>query len=346
VTGGRVGRLRELLEEPLLVTTATNIFYLSGFKTSNGALLIEDDRIRLFSDFRYAEAARAVEGVEFEETKRALLKDLAGRLSGRVGFEADFVPYSAYETLRAGAIEPVPRRGLVEQLRAVKDEEELASIKRACGIADRVYERLVDERFIGRTERDVAWTIEQLFHDEGGEALAFETIVASGPNAARPHGRATERQIGRGETVIVDAGCKVDGYASDYTRTFTTGTADGVVKEAYAVVLAAQQAGIDAVRAGVTGVDADAAARHVVDATPFAGTFGHGLGHGLGLDVHEAPRLSTESPDTLAPGNVVTVEPGIYLEGRAGIRVEDNVVVTQNGVENYTGFRKDLITVN
>jgi Xaa-Pro aminopeptidase len=342
----RIERLRASLEEPLLVTNPTNISYLFGFKSSNAALVVEPDRVRLFSDFRYSEAARGVEGVEFEETKRDLLKDLAGRLSGRIGFEADFVTYSGYETLRAGSVEPVPRRGLVEALRAVKDEAELASIKRACEIADRVFERLADERFVGRTEREVAWRIEQLFHEEGGEALAFETIVAAGPNAARPHGRATDRQIGRGETVIVDAGCVVGGYASDYTRTFTTGTVDGVVKEAYAVVLAAQQAGFDALQAGVTGVDADAAARRVVDDTPFAGTFGHGLGHGLGLEVHETPRLSTESTDTLAPGNVVTVEPGIYLEGRAGIRIEDNVVVTEHGIENFTGLRKDMITVN
>jgi Xaa-Pro aminopeptidase len=341
----RIERLRESLEEPLLVTNPTNILYLFGFKSSNAALLVEPDRARLFTDFRYSEAARAVEGVEFEETKRALLKDLAGRLSGPIGFEADFVTYSGYETLLSGTVEPVPRRGLVEKLRAVKDEDELAAIKRACEIADRVFERLVEERFVGRTERDLAWTIEQLFHDEGAEALAFETIVASGPNAARPHGRATDRQIGRNETVIIDTGCLAGGYASDYTRTFTTGTVDGVVKEAYAVVLAAQQAGFDALHAGVAGVDADAAARRVVDETSFAGRFGHGLGHGLGLDVHEAPRLSTESTDTLAPGNVVTVEPGIYLEGRAGIRIEDNVVITEDGIKNFTGFRKDLITV-
>jgi Xaa-Pro aminopeptidase len=342
----RIERLRELLEEPLLVTNPVNVHYLFGFKSSNAALLVEPERVRLFTDFRYSEAARAVEGVEYEETKRALLHDLAGRLSGRVAFEADAVSYAGYETLRGGAIEPVPRRGLVERLRAVKDVEELASIKRACEIADRVFERLVEERFVGRTERDVAWMIEQLFHEEGGEDLAFETIVASGPNSARPHGRATDRQIGRRETVIVDTGCIVNGYASDYTRTFTTGIVDEVVKEAYAVVLAAQQAGLDALRAGVTGVAADASARRVVDQTSFAGMFGHGLGHGLGLEVHESPRLSTESTDTLAPGNVVTVEPGIYLEGQAGIRIEDNVVVTENGIENYTGFRKDLITVD
>jgi Xaa-Pro aminopeptidase len=341
----RIERLRESLEEPLLVTNPVNIHYLFGFKSSNAALLVEPDRARLFTDFRYSEAARAVEGVEFEETKRALLKDLAERLSGPVGFEADFVSYSGYETLRAGSIEPVPRRGLVERLRAVKDEEELVSIARACEITDRMFERLVGERFVGRTERDLAWTIGQLFREEGADAVAFETIVASGPNSARPHGRATDRQIGRGETVLIDTGCVVGGYASDYTRTFTTGFVDGEIKRAYAVVLAAQQAGLDALRAGVRGVDADTAAREVVDATVFAGTFGHGLGHGLGLEIHEAPRLSPESTDTLEAGNVATVEPGIYLEGRAGIRIEDNVVITADGVRNFTGFRKDLITV-
>ncbi len=341
----RIERLRESLEEPLLVTNPTNILYLFGFKSSNAALLVEEDRARLFTDFRYSEAARAVEGVEFEETKRALLSDLAGRLSGRIGFEADFVSFAGYETLRSGSMEPVPRRRLVERLRAVKDDDELSAIKRACEITDRVFERLAEERFVGRSERDLAWTIEQLFHDEGAETVAFETIVASGPNSARPHGRATDRQISRGETVIVDTGCVVGGYVSDYTRTFTTGFVEGPIKEAYALVLAAQQAGFDALRAGVRGIDADAAARRVVDGTAFAGMFGHGLGHGLGLEVHEAPRLSTESTDTLAAGNVVTVEPGIYLGGRAGIRIEDNVVVTDDGIRNLTGFRKDLITV-
>jgi Xaa-Pro aminopeptidase len=343
---GRVERLRLSLEEPLLVTNPVNVFYLSGFKSSNAALLVEPERVRLFSDFRYAEAARAVAGVEFEETKRALLKDLARRLSGRIGFEAEFVPYAGYVTLSSNGVEPIPRSGLVERLRGAKEDGELDAIRRACAITDRVYERLAEERFVGRTERDVAWTIEQLFHQEGAEALAFDTIVASGSNAAQPHGRATDREIGRGETVIVDAGCTIDGYVSDYTRTFATGPLDDDLKEAYEVVLAAQQAGLDAIRAGVTGLDADAAARAVVEGTRFAGSFGHGLGHGLGLVAHEAPRMSTESEDMLEPGNVVTVEPGIYLAGRAGMRIEDDVVVTEDGITNLTGFRKDLITVD
>jgi Xaa-Pro aminopeptidase len=340
----RIDRLRASLEEPLLVTNPVNVYYLFGFKSSNAALLVEPDSVRLFTDFRYAEAARSVDGVRFEETKRALLWDLAERLSGPIGFEADYMSYSGWETLGSGSVEPVPRRGLVERLRAVKDEQELAAIRHACELTDRMFERLTEEPFIGRRELDVAWTIEQLFHEEGGR-VAFESIVASGPNAARPHARATEREIRTGETVVIDTGCTVGSYSSDYTRTFVTGPVDGVVKEAYAVVLAAQEAGLEAIRAGIAGVDADAAARRVVDGTPFAGTFGHGLGHGLGLEIHEAPRMSTESTDTLADGNVVTVEPGIYLEGRAGIRIEDNVAVRNGGIENFTGFRKDLMTV-
>jgi Xaa-Pro aminopeptidase len=283
--------------------------------------------------------------VRFEETKRALLWDLAERLTGPIGFEADHMSYSAWETLGSGSIEPVPRRGLVERLRAVKDEQELATIRRACEITDRMFERLIEEPFVGRQELDVAWRIEELCREEGADHVAFESIVASGPNSARPHARATDREIRAGETVVIDTGCTVDGYSSDYTRTFVTGPVDGVVKEAYAVVLAAQQTALEGIRAGIAGVDADAAARRVVDGTSFAGTFGHGLGHGLGLEIHEAPRMSTESTDTLATGNVVTVEPGIYLEGRAGIRIEDNVAVADGGIDNFTGFRKDLITV-
>jgi Xaa-Pro aminopeptidase len=342
----RIDRLAALLEEPLLVTNPTNILYLTGFRTSNGALLVEPGRVRLFSDFRYAAAARSVQGVEFHETKRALLRDLSERLSGPIGFESAFVSFSGHQTLAAGAVEPVPRAGLVESLRAVKDEDELAAIARACEITDRMFDRLADEKFVGRSERELAWRIQELFHEEGGEGLAFESVVASGPNAARPHSRAGEREIRAGETVIVDTGCSIGGYVSDYTRTFATGPLDAELREAYDTVLLAQQAGLEAIRAGVTGVDADAAARRVVDDSRFAGTFGHGLGHGLGLEVHESPRLSAESTDTLVPGNVVTVEPGIYLEGRGGIRIEDNVVVRDGGIDNLTSVRKDLITVD
>jgi Xaa-Pro aminopeptidase len=343
----RIERLRELLEEPLLVTNLVNVLYLTGFDSSNAALLVEPDRARLFTDFRYIETARAVEGVEAVQTQRSLIGWLSENLSGRFGFESNILPWSFAEQLREGGIELVPRQGLVEQLRAVKDDGELDSFRRACAITDRMFERLVSEvRFVGRPEHDVAWDITRLYHEEGADAEAFEAIVGSGPTGARPHARAGERVIGSGELIVIDTGCLVGGYCSDYTRTLATGELDGEMREAYDVVRAAQQAGLDAIRAGKSGEDVDGAARNVIEGSDFAGTFGHGLGHGLGLEVHEAPRLSTESADTLAAGNVVTVEPGVYLEGRFGIRIEDDVVVTDDGIENPVRFTKELVTVS
>ena len=342
----RISRLRELLEEPFLITNPVNVLYLTGLDSSNVALLVEPERVRLFTDFRYIEAARAVEGVETVQTKRSLIAWLADELEGRIGFESNVLPWSFAEQLREGGVELIPRRGLVERLRAVKDDGELATFRRACAITDRMFERLVSEvRFVGRRERDVAWDIQRLYHEEGADEPAFETIVGSGPTGARPHARAGDRVIETGELVVIDTGCRVGGYLSDYTRTLVTGELAGEMREAYGVVLAAQQAGLDAIRAGVSGIDADAAARELIEGSAFAGAFGHGLGHGLGLDVHEAPRLSTESPDTLAAGNLVTVEPGVYLPGRFGIRIEDDVIVTDEGIENPVRFTKELVTV-
>jgi Xaa-Pro aminopeptidase len=341
----RIARLREHLEQPLLVTDPTNVRYLVGFESSNCALFVEHDRTRLFTDFRYIQAAREVEGVETLMTKRDLISELADQLSGRIAFER-VLPYGLYEVLRDGGLDLVPTSGTVEKLRAVKDEGELELLRRACAVTDRVFERLTEVPFVGRAERDVSWDLAQLFHEEGGEDLAFESIVGAGPTGSRPHARAGDRKIGAGELVVIDAGCTIGGYASDYTRTFATGPLDSEAKEAYEVVLLAQRAALDGIRAGISGVDADALARRVIDESPFTGRLGHGLGHGLGLDVHEAPRLSTESNDVLVPGNVVTVEPGIYLDGKFGIRIEDDVVVTKEGIENLTGFRKDLIEVS
>jgi Xaa-Pro aminopeptidase len=342
----RVDRLRETLEEPLLVTHGVNVRYLVGFASSNAALFVEPDRIRLFSDFRYAEAGRAVEGVEFVETKRSLVAALAELLEGRVGFEADAVSYASWETLHAGGLDLVPRRGLVEALRAVKDDAELDAIRRAGAVTSAAYDRLAEERFTGRTERELAWRLDELFHQLGAGAPAFETIVASGPNAAKPHARPTDRVVEAGETVVVDAGALVDGYCADCTRTFATGALPDELRSAYTVCLDGQLAGLTATRAGVTGVDADAAARDKIDAAGLGDRFGHGLGHGVGLEVHEAPRLSRESLDTLAAGNVATVEPGVYLEGLGGIRIEDLVIVTTGEPEVLTTSTKDLVTVS
>jgi Xaa-Pro aminopeptidase len=343
----RIERLRDVLEEPLLVTNLVNVRYLTGFDSSNAALFVEPDRVRLFTDFRYIETAQGVEGVEAVQTKRSLIGWLSDELEGRIGFEANVLPWSFAEQLREGGAELVPRKGLVEQLRGVKDEGELEAIRRACAITDRMFERLTSEvRFVGRPERGVAWDIQRIYHEEGAEEPAFEAIVGSGPNGALPHARAGDRVIGAGELVVIDTGCRAGGYVSDYTRTLATGEVDGEMGEAYEVVRAAQQAGLDAISAGMTGVHVDAAAREVIEGSAFAGAFGHGLGHGIGLEVHEAPRLSTESPDTLAPGNVVTVEPGVYLPGRFGIRIEDDVMVTADGIENPVRFTKELVTVS
>jgi Xaa-Pro aminopeptidase len=341
----RVDRLREALEEPLLVSAPANVRYLTGFSSSNAALLVEPERLRLFSDFRYASAARDVAGVEFVEANRNLYASLAEVLDGRIGFEATAVTYAEYETLAGGGVELVPRRGLVETLRAVKDDGELAAIRTAAAVTSEAYERFAQDRFTGRTERDLAWRLDELFHELGAKGPAFETIVAGGPNSALPHGRPTDREIQPGETVVVDAGALVDGYCSDCTRTFATGPLPDRLQEAYAVCLDGQQAGLQVVRAGATGIDADATARHVIEEAGLGDRFGHGLGHGVGIDVHEAPRLSKTSDDTLAAGNVVTVEPGIYFPDEGGIRIEDLVVVTEDGPEILTSFTKELVTV-
>ena len=342
----RVDRLRAALDEPLLVSNRFNVRYLVGFASSNAALLVEPERVQLFSDFRHAEAGREVDGVEFVETKRSLFVDLAERLSGRIGFEADDLTYSHYTALAESGIDLVPQRGLVEALRVVKDEREQEAIRRASAVTNAAYDRLASERFVGRSERDLAWRMDELFHELGADEPAFPTIVAAGANGARPHADPGDREIQPGQTVVIDAGSKVGGYCSDCTRTFATGPLPERLTEAYAACLEAQLAGLEAVRAGVSGIDADAAARARIEAAGLGDAFGHGLGHGVGLDVHEAPRLSWESTDTLAAGSVVTVEPGVYLEGLGGIRIEDLVIVGEDGAEALTSFTKDLVTVD
>jgi Xaa-Pro aminopeptidase len=342
----RVERLREKLDDPFLVTEPANVRYLSGFQSTNAALFVENGRVRLFADFRYAEAGRKVPGVDFVETQRNLLGELAELLSGRIAFEASALTYAGYETLAGGGLDLVPTRRLVEQLRAVKEEEELEAIRAAAAIADAAFARLAEERFVGRTERELAWQMEQLLHDEGAHALSFPVVVAAGPTGATPHGKPGDRRIEAGETVVVDAGAVLDGYCSDCTRTFATGQLPEELARAYRVCLEAQLAGLAAVRAGVSGVDADAAARNVIEEAGFGEAFGHGLGHGVGLVVHEEPALRRESTDVLEPANVVSVEPGIYLSGLGGVRIEDLVIVTDDGAEVLTPFTKELVTVD
>jgi Xaa-Pro aminopeptidase len=343
----RLQALAERLEEPLLVTDETNVRWLTGFSSSNAVLLVRPGgETTLYTDFRYLEAARAVEGVTVERASRTLFRDLAESLSGPVGFEAGHVSYAKWQVLDGGPATLVPRTGLVEGLRAVKDEEEVAAIRRVARLADRAFEALTAETFVGRTEKEVAWRFFELLHAHGADGLAFETIVASGPNGARPHARPTDKLIERNTLVTVDWGAVAEGYCSDCTRTVATGELPGRLREIYEVCLAAQEAAVAGIRPGMSAVDADALARDPIEAAGYGAAFGHGLGHGVGLDVHEAPTLSPSSDDVLAVGQVVTVEPGIYLEGESGVRIEDLVVVREDGAEVLTSFPKQLITVS
>ncbi|HZQ16894.1 MAG TPA: Xaa-Pro peptidase family protein [Gaiellaceae bacterium] len=342
----RLERLGELLEAPLLVTNLVNVFYLTGFDSSNAALYVRPGgEATLYTDFRYLEAARDVPGVEVELAKRTLMADLGARLTGRVQFEADVLPYLEWQRLASGKAKLEPTAGIVDELRAVKGAEEIASIAKAARIADRALEALTAETWVGRSERELAWRLHELTHAHGADDVAFPSIVASGANGALPHAHPTEQIVEPKTLVTVDFGAKVAGYHSDCTRTFSTGELPDRLREIYDVCLEAQQAACAGVKAGLTGVEADAIARSRIEAAGYGGNFGHGLGHGVGLAVHEAPRLSTESDDVLHAGNVVTIEPGIYLPGVGGVRIEDLAVVRDDGVELLTGFPKQLIEV-
>jgi Xaa-Pro aminopeptidase len=341
----RLEQLRELIQEPLLVTTPVNVRYLVGFESTNAALLVDEERAVLFSDFRYAEAARTVEDVEFVEVERALIRGVAGHVEGPLGFESAHLTHASWELLRDAGVELIPTGGQVEQLRAVKDPGELAALHKAASITTEAYERIAKEPFVGRTERELGFRFDQILQELGAHGNSFPTVFASGPHGAVPHTKSGDRVIERNETVVLDAGAVVDGYCADCTRTFATGELSDELRHAYDVCLAAQLAGLRAAAPTITGRQADAAARGVIDAAGLGEYFGHGLGHGVGLMVHEAPTLRPESEDTLVPNNVVTVEPGIYLPGVGGIRIEDLVVVGTDGPRVLTPYTKELQTV-
>ena len=343
----RLEALSERLEAPLLVTNLTNVFYLTGFESSNAALLVQPNGggATLYTDFRYAESARAVPGVEAQITKRAMMAEIGSKLKGRVQFEADVLPYLEWERLNAGGAKLVATHGVVDDVRAVKDEEEVAKLQRAASIADRGLEALTAETWVGRSEREIAWRLRELLHAHGADGLAFESVVAAGANGALPHADPTDQIVGRGMLVTIDWGVRADGYCSDCTRTFSTGGLPDRLRRIYDVCLEAQVRAVAGIKAGMTGVEADALAREPITDAGFGAEFGHGLGHGIGLAVHEAPRLSTESTDTLEAGHCVTIEPGIYVSGVGGVRIEDLAVVRDDGVQVLTSFPKELIEV-
>jgi Xaa-Pro aminopeptidase len=265
-------------------------------------------------------------------------------MSGKVGFEDAKLSVRQLARLEAAAgddVEFMPAGDLVEQLRAVKEPEETKRIAAAAELADTVYEWILERGLAGRTERDVARACEARLLELGAEP-SFPPIVAAAENGALPHAEPGEREIGKGELVVFDMGARLDGYCSDCTRTFATGEVGDEGRETYELVQRAQAAALEAVRPGASGKEVDAVAREIISEAGHGDHFGHGLGHGVGLEVHEGPRLATTSEDELQEGNVVTVEPGVYLPGRLGVRIEDLVVVTGDGYRNLSGLSKDL----
>ena len=346
----RADRLVELIVEreldQLFVSDLTNVRYLSGFTGTNGACLVGREERIFFTDFRYTERAEGEVGDEWErpETERELVPQIAARMSGRVGFEDAKLSVRQLARLEAAVGEDadlVPAGDLVERLRAVKEPEEIERMAAATELADEVFRWAVEPGLAGRTEREVARTCEGRIRELGAEP-SFPPIVAAGENGALPHAEPGEREIGSGELVVFDMGAQLDGYCSDGTRTFATGDPGEEAQEVYDLVLAAQLASLQAIRPGAAGKEVDALAREMISEAGHGDHFGHGLGHGVGLEVHEGPRLATTSEDELREGNAVTVEPGIYLPGSFGVRIEDLVIVTADGYRNLSGTSKEL----
>ena len=350
---GRADRLAALLAERqldcLLVSDLVNVRWLTGFTGTNGACVITHDERLFFTDFRYVDLAKSqVREFERVEAGRELLDDLARRLTGRAGFDDAHVSVRTHAKLTAQAgdgVELVPAGGLVEALRAVKDEEEVRAMRAAAQIADAAYVELRERGLAGRTERDVALAAARFVEDAGAEGPAFPPIVAAAENGARPHALPRDAEIPRDTLVVVDMGARVDGYCSDCTRTFATGSLPDDGLQVYELVRGAQARARDAVRAAAVCREVDAVARELITAAGHGEHFGHGLGHGVGLEVHEDPRLARSADGSLEAGNAVTVEPGVYLPGRFGVRIEDLVVVGEDGCESLTGFPKVLVTI-
>ncbi|CAB4596244.1 unannotated protein [freshwater metagenome] len=355
-TGGRVARLSDHFEAErigaLLVTSATNIRYLTGFTGSAGIALVTPSDFVLVTDGRYAtQAPRQIAEsgcgarVEISSTdQRAIIAGIiaAGSIS-TIGLEADHVTWSAQQKFGSDwfpGLDLVATKGIIEKLRRSKDAGELARIEVAAMIADAALASLRSTLDDGPTELEFAGELDAAMRRLGATKPSFETIVASGPNSALPHARPSSRRIVEGDLVVIDFGAVVDGYCSDMTRTIAVGEIDDTSSRMIEVVAAAQAAGVAAVRPGIAAREVDATCRRIIDDAGWAAAFSHGTGHGVGLDIHEAPGVGSTSDATLAVGDVVTVEPGVYLPAHGGVRIEDTVVVTPEGCRPLTHSTK------
>lgn len=353
----RVTRLRELIAntegEALLVTNAVNRRYLTGFTGSSGVALISRSGAAFLTDFRYREQAqKQVVGFELVEYGANVNEAIAGLLKKwgvtRLLFEDRDVTFAAYSAMEK-AFAPaklLPSDGIVEQLRMIKDDAELAVMQEAADLADRAFRHILDFLKPGATERSIALELEMYMRGQGATSSSFDTIVASGERSALPHGVASDRQIGRDEFVKLDFGAYYKGYCSDLTRTVVVGKPSDKHREIYGIVKEAQQFALDHLTPGMTGKEGDALTRDIITRYGYGEYFGHGTGHGLGMEIHEAPRLSLTGDMVLTPGMTVTVEPGIYLPGFGGVRIEDDVVFTETGIHILTRSPKDLIVLD
>ena len=353
----RLPRLIETLTDldALLVTRLPNIRYLTGFTGSAGMLLVRRDAPSVFvSDGRYATQAAeqvAANGVhveiEIHATAAEQLDVLAGALAGagRVGLEEHGVTWAQAREFgeRFAPNECVPAGSRVETLRRAKDAGEIDRIRTACAIADDAFAEMLPQLRAGITERDFALGLEFAMRRRGASAVSFDPIIASGPNAAKPHARPSERVIEPGELIVCDFGCIVDGYCSDMTRTVSVGSPSKDAERLYDLVITAQAAGRGAVRVGADVSAIDAACRDIICGAGYGEAFSHGTGHGVGIEIHEAPRVAKTGSGTLVAGDIVTVEPGVYLPGVGGVRIEDTVLVTIDGYEPLTMTPKTLV---
>ena len=343
-------RFPQLEVDAFLVTRLPNVRYLCGFTGSNGQLVLTDSGGLFLTDSRYTEQAGhqvpdlnlAQYSGEFGPAFARACAELGLR---RVGFEASGVTYRTYQDLSRGEAELVPTTDEVERLRWVKDPFEIRGLEGAQEIADQAFDLIVPTLAEGMTEYEVAFELDMAMRRLGAENISFDSIVAFGENAAEPHHRPTRRPLRRGDVVKMDFGSVVDGFHSDMTRTVALGEPDPRLREIHQIVLRAQQAGIDAVRAGAVGGDVDRSARQVIEEAGFGERYGHSLGHGVGLEVHEGPSLRAGGQDVLPEGAVVTVEPGVYVGGLGGVRIEDMVLVTADGCRVLPRSPRELMVL-
>ncbi|MBA2879007.1 M24 family metallopeptidase [Anoxybacillus ayderensis] len=334
-----------------LITNEYNRRYMTNFTGTAGVVLISETDAVFITDFRYVEqATRQIEGYEIVQHTQTLIEEVAKQVERlgiqKLGFEQDdlsYATFSSYEKAIKATLIPVS--GAVEKLRLIKCEAEIKILKEAAEIADAAFRHILDFIRPGVREIDVANELEFFMRKQGATSSSFDIIVASGVRSALPHGVATEKVIEKGELVTLDFGAYYKGYCSDITRTVAVGEVSDELKRIYDVVLQAQLRGVEHIRAGMTGREADALTRDYISACGFGEYFGHSTGHGLGMEVHEMPALSMRSDTVLQPGMVVTVEPGIYIAGLGGVRIEDDIVITENGNERLTLSPKELITL-